>query len=131
MPYIKKEDRIRVDGTRSAQNSGELNYLISKEIINELNQGEFSYSSMNDIVGILEMLKNDIFAGRNIRTSQRYFASSIGQLILDSEYMDDVEIAGAIENAKDEFQRRIQHPYENNKIVLNGDIYNEIIGEPF
>lgn len=37
------------------------------------------------------------------------------------------DIVGALENAKDEFQRRIQHPYEDKKIEENGDVYQEIV----
>lgn len=33
------------------------------------------------------------------------------------------DIVGALDNAKDEFRRRIQHPYEDEKIQLNGDVY--------
>lgn len=34
------------------------------------------------------------------------------------------DIVGALDNAKDEFRRRVQHPYEDTKIVENGDIYS-------
>lgn len=33
------------------------------------------------------------------------------------------DIVGALENAKDEFQRLIQHPYEDKKIAENGNVY--------
>ncbi len=33
------------------------------------------------------------------------------------------DIVGALDNAKDEFRRRIQHPYEDSKIKANGDVY--------
>ena len=32
------------------------------------------------------------------------------------------DIVGALDNCKDEFRRRVQHPYENDKIAQNGDI---------
>lgn len=32
------------------------------------------------------------------------------------------DIVGALENAKDEFQRRHLHPYENRKMEENGDL---------
>jgi hypothetical protein len=32
-------------------------------------------------------------------------------------------IVGALEQTKDEFQRRVVHPYEDNKILTNGDVY--------
>lgn len=33
------------------------------------------------------------------------------------------DIVGALDNCKDEFRRRIQHPYENSKLAINGDVY--------
>ena len=33
------------------------------------------------------------------------------------------DIVGALDNAKDEFRRRVQHPYEDTKIAENGDVY--------
>lgn len=35
------------------------------------------------------------------------------------------DIVGALENAKHEFQRRIQDPYEDEKIRENGDVYED------
>jgi len=35
------------------------------------------------------------------------------------------DIVGALDNAKDEFRRRVQHPLENRKIAENGDVYAE------
>lgn len=35
------------------------------------------------------------------------------------------DIVGALEGAKLEFYRRLAVPYENSKIVQNGDVYNE------
>lgn len=32
-------------------------------------------------------------------------------------------IIGAFEQAKDEFQRRVVHPYEDQKKEINGDVY--------
>lgn len=35
------------------------------------------------------------------------------------------DIVGALDNCKDEFRRRVQHPYEDGKIKINGDVYPE------
>ena len=35
------------------------------------------------------------------------------------------DIVGALDNCKDEFRRRVQHPYEDEKIKINGDVYPE------
>lgn len=37
------------------------------------------------------------------------------------------DIVGALENAKNEFQRRVQHPYEDQKIKDNGDVYEDVL----
>lgn len=39
---------------------------------------------------------------------------------LNYTYLNDV--VGVLESAKAEFQRRVVGPYEDNKIVLNGDV---------
>lgn len=33
------------------------------------------------------------------------------------------DIVGALDNAKSEFKRRVQDPYEDKKILDNGDVY--------
>ena len=33
------------------------------------------------------------------------------------------DIVGALDNAKDEFRRLVQHPYEDKKIFENGNVY--------
>jgi hypothetical protein len=33
------------------------------------------------------------------------------------------DIVGALDNCKDEFRRRVQHPYEDQAISRNGDVY--------
>lgn len=38
-------------------------------------------------------------------------------------YDSMAEVVAAFDNAKDEFRRRVLHPYENSKIEQNGDIY--------
>ena len=34
------------------------------------------------------------------------------------------DIVGALDNSKDEFRRRIQHDYEDEKRRINGDVYD-------
>lgn len=36
------------------------------------------------------------------------------------------DIVGALDNCKDEFKRRIQDPYEDIKILENGDVYPRV-----
>ena len=83
MPYIKQARRIELDRFKlieSAENSGELNYMITKLILEYMGNKGLSYQTCNDIVG-------------------------------------------ALDNAKDEFRRRVQHKYEDIKIEENSDLY--------
>jgi len=52
------------------------------------------------------------------RLIKQYLAT---HLILNYQTINDV--VGALEGAKLEFYRRIAVPYENEKIVINGDVY--------
>lgn len=48
----------------------------------------------------------------------------IRYLLLHSlSYQTCNDIVGALDNCKDEFRRRVQHPYEDKKIAENGDVY--------
>jgi hypothetical protein len=49
---------------------------------------------------------------------KRYWEESSGN------YVAINDIVGALEGAKLEFYRRIAAPYEDKKIVENGDVYN-------
>ena len=89
MPYIDKEARERVEHTTpdtilndAPETPGELNFVLTNEILNYLATHGLSYQTCNDIVG-------------------------------------------ALDNCKDEFRRRVQHPYEDGKIKVNGDVYPE------
>lgn len=41
----------------------------------------------------------------------------------DQKYQIINDIIGALEGAKAEFQRRVVAPYEDQKIIQNGDVY--------
>ena len=64
------------------------------------------------------------------------YANTAGELnyvltLVVIEYLDNHglsyqtcnDIVGALDNCKDEFRRRRQHPYEDQKIKENGDVY--------
>ena len=46
----------------------------------------------------------------------------IGQVMGDTSYAKVAMITGVLENVKQEFYRRVAVPYEEEKIVQNGDI---------
>ena len=134
MPYILPHARARLDSGDSPTTSGELNYAISAAIVKELVmhlgwKGELSYGKMNFIVGALEELKASLYHPE-INTNR--FINKIHHLCV--EYLNNTteenivtNTIGALENAKDEFRRRIQHPYEDKKMRKNGDIYTELL----
>jgi hypothetical protein len=40
------------------------------------------------------------------------------------DYQNINDVVGALDGAKSEFQRRVVVPYENSKIVSNGDVFD-------
>lgn len=81
MPYIDLFRRTALEEDPTDMRvAGELNYQLTRVIIDYLESQGLCYRTCNDIVG-------------------------------------------ALENAKHEFQRRIQDPYEDQKISANGDVY--------
>lgn len=71
MPYIIKDRRKEItfktvaDGLCVAMNqintSGELNYAITEILINYLNRKGISYTNMNEVVGVLECAKLELY----------------------------------------------------------------------
>ena len=58
MPYIKKKDRV--DVIYCCGSAGELNYYITKVILNYLGSG-YNYQKINDAVGALEGAKLELY----------------------------------------------------------------------
>lgn len=61
MPYVKKTDRERLDGGDEATGPGELNYVITKKIDSYLGRKGLSYANLNEIIGVLECAKLEIY----------------------------------------------------------------------
>jgi len=72
MPYIEQKDRDRIieENVDSGLNTivmdsinkaGELNYAITELMINYLNRKGVSYTNMNEVVGVLECAKLEIY----------------------------------------------------------------------
>jgi len=81
MPYIHEDARGELDwADRHAETAGELNYMITVELVEYLDRKGLSYQVINDILG-------------------------------------------ALEGAKLEFYRRVAVPFEQDKCVLNGDVF--------
>lgn len=74
----------------------------------------------------------DAIEGVSTPGELNYFISQIiGHYLLENgiRYQTMNDVVGALDNAKDEFKRRIQDKYEDKKIAENGDVdvYAEII----
>ena len=64
MPYIKQEFRNLVDRDHLASSAGELNYLITRLVMQyiKLKHGDVSYDAINEVVGVLECVKQEFYA---------------------------------------------------------------------
>lgn len=83
MPYIPQKDRERLTGPLGyrPQTPGELNFVITTEILAYIKSKGKRYAILNEVVGVLEQVK-------------------------------------------DELQRRVIHPYEDEKRKEAGDVYD-------
>ena len=61
MPYITKERRYLIDNDHDPLTAGELNYTITKIINNYLYSSGLSYSKINDVMGVLECAKLELY----------------------------------------------------------------------
>lgn len=57
MPYIKENDRFRIQSGLGAECAGELNYIFSYFAICYIEDNGLTYRTINDIVGALEGTK--------------------------------------------------------------------------
>ena len=94
MPYIKEEARVFLDECieNMIQCLTEGNELTDEEFLSILGEINYSFS--------------------------RILAGSMGK----TSYSKIAMITGVLENIKQEFYRRVASPYEELKIVQNGDI---------
>ena len=61
MPYVTKNDRIRLDNGGDVQTPGELNYVITKTVDAYLNQTPRNYANFNEVIGVLECAKLELY----------------------------------------------------------------------
>lgn len=145
MPYIKAEDRDRLTPPEGMvgdipRTQGELNYLISTRIKREFTEKGKSYALFNDIIADLDDAKLGL---KMLMRMEPGFAGDISDLafkfMLQTDDLDvpiglsqeetakiskrQTSAGGAIEAAKLEFYRRVVAPYEDQKLLDNGDVY--------
>ena len=62
MPYIKSEDRARIDDGGAPKTAGELNYAITRIVDDFLVQkGGVRYAHINEVIGALECAKLELY----------------------------------------------------------------------
>lgn len=62
MPYIKPEDRVKILlDEENISTPGELNYFISNLINWYIIQKDKSYSTINEVIGVLECAKLELY----------------------------------------------------------------------
>ena len=64
MPYIKQAIRNLVDRDHLASSAGELNYVITRLVMQyiKLNHVDVSYDAINEVMGVLECVKQEFYA---------------------------------------------------------------------
>jgi len=61
MPYIKQKDRDRIINEGIIEGAGDLNFIITSILNEYINQHELSYSIINELVGVLECAKLELY----------------------------------------------------------------------
>jgi len=61
MPYVKKTERARLDGGGQPATPGDLNYLITRQIDAYLARKGVSYANLNEVIGVLECAKLELY----------------------------------------------------------------------
>jgi hypothetical protein len=101
MPYIKKEDREKFTRLVSTGNPGDAAFSISN--IEEMGRKIKTCGELNYVISVLCNTYHKEQGGR---------------------YQQVNDIVGALEGAKLEYYRRVASPYEDEKIEINGDVYD-------
>jgi hypothetical protein len=129
MPYITRDEREELESGRASSfklSAGQINFLITRAIDVELSSRGVSYSVLNDIVGDLDMLQVRIAAGLSVRSDDSVQLQWM-QWIIESwmslsgaTARDAVGVLGCV---REELYRRVAAPYEDSKVMANGDVY--------
>ena len=109
MPYIKEENRLTLDECIESMT----NCLV-------LNAFRQLYDSDTNN-SIPKKLSNEEFL-TIIGDINYVFSRVLGGVMGDVSYSKIALITGVLENIKQEYYRRVAGPYEDKKIVENGDI---------
>lgn len=61
MPYVKQSTRESLELGRKPTEAGELNYLITKLVDSFLMGKGLSYTSINEVIGVMECAKLEVY----------------------------------------------------------------------
>ena len=61
MPYIQEDERELLATGALPHTPGHLNYLLSIEVDNYLNHKGVSYTSLNDVMGVLACIQAEVY----------------------------------------------------------------------
>jgi hypothetical protein len=106
MPYINEEQRKMVDHCVNDVVLCIKTTLINKDNVNTFKIEKTSNQEMLILCGVLNYVITRLCA----------------KLISDVSYPKIAMITGVLENVKQEFYRRLAGPYEDQKILQNGDV---------
>lgn len=121
MPYIKLEDRQKVLETGIATTVGEMNFLITHEIHLYILTNGLNYQAISDVNKVLFKLHKDHNYFNNEKLDQ--LSENIGTIFYSRKSnltSDDFLIS--LQLAAQEFYRTVVAPYENTKMLENGNI---------
>ena len=96
MPYIKEDERLELD-------------QCIENMISCIRDSKISANNPNDLSNHLGKINYS-------------FSRILAGLMKEPSYNKVAMITGVLENIKQEFYRRVAEPYENSKIITNGDI---------
>ena len=61
MPYVKSEDRSRLDAGEAPVTAGELNYVVTRTVDAYLRRKGMNYANLNEAIGVLECAKLELY----------------------------------------------------------------------
>lgn len=61
MPYITPEQRQKLDKDPMPEDAGELNYLITRQLLSYLEKKGKRYATINEIMGVLSCVSQEFY----------------------------------------------------------------------
>lgn len=61
MPYISQEARNELAQGKAPENAGELNYTISRLLLDYLDRQGLSYTRLNEVMGVLSCVGQELY----------------------------------------------------------------------